>query len=699
MAKEKNAAEKLLDVWIPPQEAGEAIGFMATTFTFNATFFEEDCLSAFFSLESDPDSESLSYIIEREEKLSKLECAMVLVDQHHAKTNRNLRWDLMAMRTKGGIQHAKVMLLFWSNCIRIVIGSANLTLEGYRQNKEIFTFFDFRPEATVPVNVLKGILSFLEKLLQDCAKGSDEVIGRGRQLISKAKEALKIWHMTDHNSTKQGVHIFPVFTFPGSVSAIKQIKKIWNDHYSYNPDEIRIISPFYDSVQHPKLPAYEVNEYLLNKNGMVRYFCSGDRDHLDGGVTLKAPKYLWEINAGKSEFYYVPELTHENHYRPFHAKSMVLQRGNWILLMMGSGNFTAAGMATGNVSNYEANVVFITSASVNKSQYDLIKNCRPDGVYADVDSIKWLPVPQEDAEMSADLRPLPDFILSAEAEWVDGATIIRFRFDLKKQVDEFFVRTEEGKVIFTRNNLYDGIHGDYYDFLWASQTHQDESSGALPAGFEVVWSANHLISWLPLLVKDYNCLPPPAQLRELPLHILLQILTSAKPLHIVLRRFFKELNNPDEDEFSDNQIADPHKKVDTSGFLLQRTRKISYAFQAIKERLSLPNGTRNALQWKLYGPVGLEALVRAIKHDQMAGGLRLPEERFFFMSELLLELSSVEPKAGKNCLRPAEVKEEISRFIEVVAKEIFDDADLKHSWIKPYVKRAVSLAKNKSNLS
>ena len=700
MAKEASIPEKLLDVWTPPQNAGEPIGFITTTFTFNASFFEEDCLSAFLSIESDPDSESLSYIIEREEKLNKLECAMVFVDQHHSKTNRNIRWDLVAMRTKGGIQHAKVSLLFWADCMRIVIASANLTPEGYRQNQEVFTFFDSKLEATIPITVFEETLNFLQKLIKECAKGSEEVIGRGFQFIYKAQKSIKSWNLKNHNALKNEVHIYPVFTFPGSESAISQIKNIWQNYYSFLPDEITIVSPFYDSVQHPKLPIHEINDYLLNKNGSLYYCCPGEPDSKDNSVVLNAPEFLNKINSINSEFHYIPGMSSpENNYRPLHAKSIFLQKGNWILIMMGSGNFTAAGMATGNVCNYEANVVFITSASYNKKQYDAIYNCIPEFHFVEKEYIKWLPVPQEDDDKSSTLLPLPEFILSAEADLIDTNIIVRFRFDIKKIRDDFIIKTEEGKVILTDKDLEGKMDCGYFDYIWFNQSSYQTESLALPSGFEISWFKSENKSWLPLIVKNYNCLPPPAHLRELPLHVLLQILTSAKPLHIILKHFYKELNKPEEDEYKGEQVTDPHKRVDTSGFLLQRTRKISYAFNSIKDRLSLPMGTKNSLQWKLYGPVGLQALVNAIRNDHMSGGMKIPEERLFFLSELLLELSVIEPKRAPNCLRPKEVKDELEKFINVVSQQIINDPGIKRSWIKQYVTRAISLAKNNTYLS
>ena len=76
MAKHKPDSKpgrgKLLDAWCSPADAGDPVGCAATTFTFSAAFFEEECLARFLHLESDPAEDGPAYLVEREEKLSKL---------------------------------------------------------------------------------------------------------------------------------------------------------------------------------------------------------------------------------------------------------------------------------------------------------------------------------------------------------------------------------------------------------------------------------------------------------------------------------------------------------------------------------------------------------------------------------------------------------------------------------------------------
>ena len=99
----------------------------STTFTFSPVFFEEECLSRFLGLETDPVEDGPLYIVEREEKLASLSCVSAIVDQHHCRGSRNLRWDLLPARPKKGVLHAKIALLHWSNLVRILFTSANIS--------------------------------------------------------------------------------------------------------------------------------------------------------------------------------------------------------------------------------------------------------------------------------------------------------------------------------------------------------------------------------------------------------------------------------------------------------------------------------------------------------------------------------------------------------------------------------------------
>src|SRR5262245_4917865 len=109
---------KALSLWETPKDAGEARVCIASTFTFDATFFETECLGRFLGMDAHPaESDAVSYIVEREEKLA-IARVTVLADRRHARDKESLRWDVLGVLVPGAIQHSKVSLLAWANHVR-----------------------------------------------------------------------------------------------------------------------------------------------------------------------------------------------------------------------------------------------------------------------------------------------------------------------------------------------------------------------------------------------------------------------------------------------------------------------------------------------------------------------------------------------------------------------------------------------------
>ena len=137
-----NTFRKPLDLWEAPVGAGEPLVCIVTSFTFDSTFFETECLGRFLQMDTHPsESESVGYLIEREEKLAAATvCA--LVDRRHARDKESLRWDVLGVLVPRAIQHSKVSLLAWAKHVRVVIGSGNITEPGYRKNLEVFGTID-----------------------------------------------------------------------------------------------------------------------------------------------------------------------------------------------------------------------------------------------------------------------------------------------------------------------------------------------------------------------------------------------------------------------------------------------------------------------------------------------------------------------------------------------------------------------------
>jgi hypothetical protein len=156
-------------------------------------------------------------------------------------------------------------------------------------------------------------------------------------------------------------------------------------------------------------------------------------------------------------------------------------------------------------------------------------------------------------------------------------------------------------------------------------------------------------------------------LKDLSLDVLIEILTSAKPLYQTLERWLRRRK---QDKIHEEGISlDPHKRVDTSSFLLQRTRRVSDALTGLRQRLERPVVSQQALEWRIRGPVGVMALAQAVGKEA-----RSEQERSFLLTELCLELARVRPLASPGSLSSAHVRKSLRQAAEEIRATISLDA-------------------------
>src|SRR5262245_25749808 len=135
--RKEDAYGKALDLWQAPPDVGDPLYCIATSYTFDATFFETECIGRFLQMEAHPsESASVAYLIEREEKLAASR-VHALVDRRHSRDKESLRWDIIGVLVPRAVQHAKLSVLAWKNHVRVIVGSGNLTEPGYRKNVEV----------------------------------------------------------------------------------------------------------------------------------------------------------------------------------------------------------------------------------------------------------------------------------------------------------------------------------------------------------------------------------------------------------------------------------------------------------------------------------------------------------------------------------------------------------------------------------
>ncbi len=681
--QDKLRTGRLLDAWTPPEEAGDPIGCIATTFTFDPVFFEEECLGRYLQLQSDSVEDGPIYIIEREEKLAGVQVSL-LVDSTNCKGDRSLRWDMLSARVPRAILHAKISLLYWRNLVRVIIASANLTKGGYRKNQEIFGIMDYYPESSTPLVCLMETLKFLNEIVGH-TKETDSPAGRRCiDLIAGVRKAAKDWGWQGEYRGGNDLRIFPVMTGPERESVFDQISKLWP---GYPIEESEIVSPFFDPPGKPNVPAEKLWSILrLRGPATVTYMTTAeDIQGEDDTILIHAPREIVEAQpSSRSGTQTLVRRINEQFddkegsFRPLHLKNMRMINDEWLGSLIGSSNFTSAGTGLSETPNVEANLFYLVHREVNrKMARELLSGCIVGDIIDDNVEVKWLQSKREsDDEAPLNASKLPDAFRQAVYRLdVEGPMVDLMISGTPPQ--DWTVRTTLGE----NDILLDSIAWDQLGnpetmtFKWLHDRP--------PSGFEVSWKGAAMSAWWPVNVDKSASLPPPEELKDLPLEVLINILTSARPIYQTMKRWLKTREDGSKDQERYVDPFDPHKRIQTSGFLLQKTRRVSLALRGLRERLERPVSSMDALDWRLRGPVGVQAVADAILKESRGG-----DESSFLLTELALEISRATPRTVPGFLPVKTVQTEIRTIVGDLLAKASHFADHATPSLKGYIKEA-----------
>ncbi|MCK5878369.1 MAG: hypothetical protein KAH24_01220, partial [Holophagae bacterium] len=231
---------------------------------------------------------------------------------------------------------------------------------------------------------------------------------------------------------------------------------------------------------------------------------------------------------------------------------------------------------------------------------------------------------------------------------------------------------DEETLFFTEEEWDSHVKPDKIILLWT----EDRP----PSGFFVLWENSLGRAWLPVNIASSTCLPPPQELKDLPLDVLITILTSARPLHRALGNYLKRKKTGKSGPEIPKGLVDPHTRVDTSKFLLQRSRRVSWALNAIRERIERPAVSEEGVRWRLRGPVGAMAFAEALNREAHS-----EEEKAFLITELALELARAKPKEAPNCFPVDKIQDEIQGVIRELKQKIPSDRLENLNNLKTYV--------------
>ena len=362
--------------WMPPEGliesgAGQPWACIATTFEFEAAFFEAELLPRFLGLKFDNTENEPSFLVEREEALSLTRIA-VLVDQSRSdSTQSTMRWDQIPVRVPAGILHAKITVLAWERFLRVLIGSANLTRRGYRRNREVFSALDFwnGPES-VPLRVLRDTLDLLDVTL-DWGRVAPPVRERTSETIDRVRQAVRSWTAAPTEFTaREFPRVALAATHPanGRVSArstLAEIVSLWSNRRATS---ISVVTPFVG--QHKPRDSNDAVIDKLMELPRSRE-CQGwlvvpelPKTKPEEKSRIPMPRVIgqaWSAAFESPRTAYVLPLPlcaadNEDRNRDLHSKAILLENDEDTLMMVGSSNLTPHGMGVG-AYNVEANLV------------------------------------------------------------------------------------------------------------------------------------------------------------------------------------------------------------------------------------------------------------------------------------------------------------------------------------------------------
>lgn len=625
MKKHKYPAIPLLsEYWKPPadvavgREAGKPVACLATTFEFDAGFFEEELLPRFLGLRFDHVENERTFIIEREEALAMARVGVLVEASKFDPRQTTLQWDQIPIHVPGGVQHAKVTLLVWENVARLIVGSANLTRQGYRINRELFAALDFFDHSdSVPLELLYDVLEFLETLCV-WARSLPAASERVRQTLEDIRARTEQWSNAPREFAPRKL---PRAAFVGghpappdgvSRSVIDQLFELWHTRRVY---WLTILTPQVGQIKDGQdALVSRLAELSLSREASC-YLVVPERPMPEGANRRIAalPKDFAQCWTNrfrrKNKVLLVPPYIEgvDKKPRPLHMKAILIEGDSHDLLMIGSSNFTPHGMGVG-AFNCEANLVFLDSADEKRDGQSFWERLgipvRWDDAL-DIEEVDW-EATDRNSEDPPSYPYLPWFFAWASYSQKTGELRVALDRAHKEPINWriwlFGPAVHENTLLFSRTT---------------TPSDQTELCLVLDAkarqvhitALKVEWQDENLVNYeayLTVSVEDQeNDLLPPEEFRSLTLDAILDCLLSGRePAEWIQRREADRSRSPGTDVAIESLRA-----VDTSNYLLYRARRFGSALTRMACRILDTPRNRDAIRYRLLrdplGPVHL----------------------------------------------------------------------------------------------
>jgi hypothetical protein len=635
---------RLLDHWSPPDGAGAAMACLATSFTFEADFVAQDCLSRFLSLSSVAGEgdrvSSIAALLEEEDRLSETQVT-ILVDRSSPAEKRNLRWDVLPLSLAGGLLHAKVVVLLWERSARLVLGSANLTSAGYRRQVELALAIDLDGECTVPRGVLEELCGELRALVELVPGGVTGPKARAFTTIHLLQERIA---SLDLPTSARELYLAVAPARPGT-SPLERLTDVWR---GAQPLRATWLSPFWDDSAQPSA-VDAVTQRLTGRPARDRKVTLiVERDPFTANVN--APMSL--ATTGADVVAFDPP---DDERRRLHAKLLLLESDDWVAGLIGSSNATRAGFGLHPSQGHQELNLWIGCPAGSRAAKHLRSLARA-GDAIHIDEELWEQTADED-EPTTPVLPLGFESCTIEAH----PAAVTLTFTPHRLPSSWQLATPSGAPIlgseeWTRNGAP------------TSTTIPLPTDEPLPAYLAVRWQegAVEIQATWPANVADRSALPPPQDLADLPVDVLLAALASTRPLPVALEQ---ELRRRERRSAEGTLELDPLRRFDNSTLLMNRVRHVSLALWRLQQRLSRPATNLDAVRWRFYGAIGPIAIADGLVRSAGEEGA-IPGEAHFLIAELALTVANIDWVHPAGTVEPADVRRLVRQLLKDLAKRL-----------------------------
>jgi hypothetical protein len=663
----------LSQYWTPPAVVpegglGEPWACVATTYEFDAEFFETELLPRFLGLKFDQTENEPSFLVEREEALALARVAVLVDHARFDSSQTTLRWDQVPIQIPGGIQHAKITVLAWENLIRVIIGSANLKRVAYRRNREMFAALDFWDGAeSTPLRLLRETLDLITLMLA-WSRSSVASVGRARETVNRLRRTIRRWTAAPPDFTpRERPRASLAVTHPRADnhparSALSEVIRSWGNRRATS---VTVVSPFAAAEPDPKAGDAVVNmlAQIATSRGCEGWLVVPElpKTPEDERTRLPFPEVLkesWKGLFGSRGGAYVLPLPlcvegKEDRNRSFHSKCIILESDSDDVasMMVGSSNFTPRGMGVG-VHNFEANIVFEDASSAKHNGLRLIDRLGLPRGWEEgltVDEAVWQ-TPDEPPEDEPDPRPaLPAFFAWATFSQLTGE--LKLGLDRTRPQPEIWSVTlpeaaADAPTLFAQPFEVEDPPVETFKVL--SHILPEAMHAANIVALLVSWRDEHGVvqqAKLGVTAQSEEHLLPPEEFQKLSAEAIIECLISGK----TPPQWYDGKQRRDKPSGGNDAAIESLRSVDTSSFLLYRVRRFGRALTGMAQRITRTLTHPDAIRYRLlkdpFGPLSLARSITGATEGGDGWCAKLDDEyRLFLVAEILLTVTHVQPR-------------------------------------------------------